>query len=176
MTGPFTRRQSIGRSGNSGANPMRGRYGKTRRFGTRSLRVALTIAAAVGAPVGCQNRVDTVDVRGVITRDDQPLDSVMVYFIPDPTAEPRAATSWGVTDIDGEYRLEFQGPEGGHGAVSGFHLVTMEDLAAENGRGTQRPPLPRVPKSLKSPATTTIRVRVTDDPQQTFDFDVGRHE
>lgn len=133
----------------------------------------MTITAAIGATVGCQNHVETVDVRGVVTRDDEPLDSVMVYFIPDPSAEPHGATSWGVTDIDGEYRLEFQGSGGGQGAVPGFHLVTMEDLAAENGRGTEHPPIPRVPKSLKSPATTPIRIRVTDDQQQTFNFDVA---
>lgn len=149
---------------------MWGRHG-----GTRSLRVALTVAAAFGWSAGCQDQVETIEVRGVVTRDDEPLDSVMVYFIPDPAAEPRAVTSWGVTDIDDAYRLELQGPGAEHGAVPGFHLVTTEDLAAENSRGTRRPPIPRVPQSLKSPATTPIRVQVSGGEPQTFDFDVGRH-
>ena len=36
------------------------------------------------ALVGCRSSQEIGDVRGMITIGDEPLDSVMVYFMPDP--------------------------------------------------------------------------------------------
>lgn len=122
--------------------------------------------------VGCGSSLEKGKVSGVITRGDEPLDSVMVYFMPDPDAGTEGSASWAITDDSGRYVLEYQGKEGGEGAVIGRHRVTFEDLVPENFRGQGEPPKPRVSPQLMNPATTPFRYEVTSG-EQTIDIDIS---
>ncbi len=125
-----------------------------------------------GAVSGCGTTVEKGEVRGVVTLGEEPLESIMVYFMPDPASEGDQAASWGVTDAEGRYRLEYQGEGGGFGAIPGQHRITLEDLVPENSRGEEVPPAPRIPPNLMSPSATGLRYEVVPG-EQTIDIDVA---
>lgn len=136
--------------------------------GTASLFAFLLVSSLTG----CSSSIKKGEVSGVITQGDEPLDSVMVYFMPDPEQQTAGNASWAITDEEGRYVLEYQGEEGGSGAAVGWHRVTIEDLVPENFRGRGAPPRPRVTPAMMDPSKTPFRYEVVEG-EQTIDIDVN---
>ncbi|EMI52475.1 hypothetical protein RSSM_06098 [Rhodopirellula sallentina SM41] len=110
-------------------------------------------------------------MTGVVTKDGEPLGSVMVFFMPDPEKGNDGSMSRATTDSEGRYSLVFTGDGSTPGAVVGWHCVTVEDIASENFRGAGRPPEPRVGGVYMDPSHTPLKVEVVDG-EQTIDLEV----
>src|SRR5215467_14613382 len=68
-------------------------------------------------------------VQGIVTLDGQPLGTVEVAFLPDPTLGTRGATANCYTDDQGRYTLRTE-KEDRDGALVGHHRVVINDIAA----------------------------------------------
>src|SRR5262249_54195948 len=68
-------------------------------------------------------------VQGVVTLDGQPLGTVEVAFLPDPSLGTRGATANCYTDARGRYTLRTE-REDRDGALVGHHRVVINDIAA----------------------------------------------
>lgn len=121
--------------------------------------------------VGCGDTTSLAPVSGVITKDGEPLDNTMVYFMPDPEKGNDGSMSRAITNNEGRYSLIFMGDGTTPGAVVGWHCVTLEDLASENFRGAGRPPEPRVGGAYMNPSDTPLKVEVIEG-EQTIDLEV----
>jgi hypothetical protein len=84
---------------------------------TRSLALLVLILA-----LGCSDSKHGT-VSGTVTLDGQPLPNAIVSFQPSGTEVNPGPGSVGHTNDKGEYTLEVVG--GGHGAVVGWHKVTI---------------------------------------------------
>src|SRR5262249_37371768 len=60
-----------------------------------------------------------VKVSGNVTRGGKPVDRLVVHFLPD-----KGRPSWGVTDKDGHYSLNYE--RGRDGALVGTHTVWVQ--------------------------------------------------
>ncbi len=60
-----------------------------------------------------------VKVSGTVTRGGKPVDKLMVTFLPD-----NGRPSWGITNKDGQYTLNYE--RGRDGAVTGNHTVWVK--------------------------------------------------
>src|SRR5262245_51948259 len=87
--------------------------------------VVTGILALVAA--GCGSGGERGEVRGVVHRNGQPLADVVVTFVPDAGASPKAARASGVTNAQGRFRLRTEDQQ--EGAVVGPYRVIVEDLA-----------------------------------------------
>ncbi|MFG0288210.1 MAG: hypothetical protein ACF8CQ_08550 [Rhodopirellula sp. JB044] len=121
--------------------------------------------------MGCNDSASLAPVSGVVTKNGEPLDNTMVYFMPDPEKGNDGSMSRAITDEEGRYSLIFTGDGTTPGAVIGWHCVTLEDLASENFRGAGKPPEPRVGGVYMDPSHTPLKVKVVDG-EQTIDLDV----
>jgi hypothetical protein len=122
---------------------------------------------------GCGPGVEIGEVTGVVTQGDQPLEQVMVYFMPDPEKGNRGKHSTAVTDAAGRYSLTYSGDHPYEGAAVGWHKVTLEDLVPENFRGAGRPPKSRIPDSMTEPWQTSLQFDVKQG-RQTIDIQVPK--
>ncbi|MEO1527086.1 MAG: hypothetical protein AAFX06_16730 [Planctomycetota bacterium] len=124
-----------------------------------------TICLCLAFTVGCGPKIETAIVTGTLTKGGQPLDGVMVYFMPDPTKGTAGGVSSCVTDEEGKFVLNYGFEDGDSGAAIGWHCVTLEDFVSENFRGPGRPPASRVPKKYMDPFKTPLKVEVIDGEQ-----------
>lgn len=120
----------------------------------------LWIPAALAA--GCEPPPPFVRVSGRVTADGQPLDDVVVTFVP-ASAPLERLTSSAVTDDEGHFQL--RGVDGRSGAVVGKHRVTLEDLrpyrAPRNGEPVHDAAFAsRVGESYQSVSATPLTVDV----------------
>lgn len=111
-------------------------------------------------------------MTGTVKAGEEPLEEVMVYFMPEPGADRNGMMSSALTDKEGRYSLSYSHPEGGEGAEIGWHLVTFKDFASENFRGEGRPPAVRIPKSMRQVGDTPFRFEVAPG-EQTIDIDIN---
>lgn len=86
---------------------------------------SLLLIATVLLASGCQRGLpDVCRVRGKITRSGQPVPFVIVHYFPD-----QGRPSWGQTDEQGEYELEYDPHR--KGAESGHHRIYVEFRARD---------------------------------------------
>ena len=78
--------------------------------------VFLVAALFSGCGKGAPN---VVRVTGMVTRHGQPVNMVVVHFMPE-----HGRPSWGMTDQDGHYTLNYA--RGQDGAVTGIHKVWID--------------------------------------------------
>lgn len=134
--------------------------------------LSLTVSLGIMAVSGCGPQVQVGKVSGTVTdAEGKPLDSVRVYFMPDFQKATEGGASWGITDEQGQYSLEYQSEDGVPGAAIGWHKVTLQDLAGENFRGDGKPPEVRVPAVYMDPSATPISEEVVEG-EQTIDLQV----
>jgi hypothetical protein len=94
-------------------------------LGTTCLGIALTVL------VGCGPKPSPATVEGTVRRSGQPLDNCLVVFLPESRDGGRTWRFVGLTDAQGQYRL--QGEDRRQGAKLGFFRVTVEDLSVSTG-------------------------------------------
>lgn len=133
----------------------------------------MTAGAALLLSVGCGKQVELSPVSGVVTDGDKPLNEVMIYFMPDPGTP--GGMSRAITDEQGRFTLTYTGDEGGTGAVVGLHVVTMEDLASENFRGSGPPPTPRIPPAMMQVGGTPLKFEIGEG-DQTIEIDISKYD
>jgi hypothetical protein len=113
-------------------------------------------------------------VQGVVTLDGQPLGTVEVAFLPDPSLGTRGATANCYTDEQGHYTLRTE-REDRDGALVGHHRVVINDITAlpspgglpgTDAREPAGPPKKnRVPPDFSDPFRTPFRIEVKSGPQ-----------
>lgn len=124
-------------------------------------RPALLLVAIVATGCGPQPRF--VEVAGRVLSDGEPLDEVVLTFMP-TAAEFERYTSSAVTDSQGAFRLRCV--DGQYGAVVGRHRVTIEDLRPYRAPRNNEPPVAperfasRVGPSYKSVSQTPLLLDV----------------
>lgn len=108
-------------------------------------------------------------VQGVVMLDGQPLGTVEVAFLPDPTQGTRGATANCYTDGQGRFTLRTE-KEDRNGALVGHHRVVINDIAALPGPGGPKPKN-RVPSDYSDPFRTPLRLEVRPG-SQTINLEV----
>jgi hypothetical protein len=114
---------------------------------------------------GCASKIDLVPVEGKLLVDGQPIDNVLVTFVPEAVIDRKPIRSMGISDREGRFQMRAETQE--LGAVVGEHRIILEDLAildaprSEDGTVTKLPPI-RFPASFANPITSTLRATVTD--------------
>jgi hypothetical protein len=89
----------------------------------RAALCRLTLAALVPVLLsGCGRSVQLGEVEGTVQLDGQPIDNVMVVFVPENPSLPQ---SFGVTDEQGRFKLRCNDKR--MGAVVGGHRVMLVD-------------------------------------------------
>lgn len=107
-----------------------------------------------------------VKVTGTVTRAGKPVDKLMVNFYPDA-----GRPSWGITDKDGHYTLNYE--RGRDGAITGAHRVWVkvqattakEEAAIASGAVSLHPQMSAILSKYGNEKTTPLRVEVKDDDQ-----------
>ncbi len=133
---------------------------------TRRSRLAQAVCfLALVFCIGCgQSEVPLVAVEGTVRLGDQPLENVLVAFLPDPAKGTTGPRSAAVTDSQGHFRLKCDDQR--DGAVVGWHRVVVEDMAVyalprkENAPKPATPLAPRFPAIYGSSADTPLLVQV----------------
>lgn len=146
-----------------------------------STALSMTLAAALAGCGGDRgDRPDTHPVSGVIKFKGTPVEGANVTFAPVNASDGAAA--FGVTGTDGRYELTTF--ESGDGAVAGDYQVTVKKIdqpAAAQEESDDRTPdtgrRPAAPKNLlpakyAAAATSGLTAGVTEDGENTFDFDL----
>jgi hypothetical protein len=121
--------------------------------------LTLLAALVILATAGCGTSPTFVEVEGTLTANGNPLDNILVQFLPDPTKENGGPHSSGVTDQQGRFRLK--ATTGKDGAVVGWHCVVLEDLSVDRpaqGQAHKHPP--RINAQYSSAASTAAKVEV----------------
>ena len=124
---------------------------------TRCFLLAAIFATV--AMVGCSGpAVELVEVEGIVTVGDQPLDGVRIVFSPDHEKGNIGVSSHAMTDENGKYVLTYKGEGGGQGAQVGWHRITVFDLKIEDARDN---PIPeRISMDYRKPSKTDLFVEV----------------
>lgn len=131
---------------------------------TTPSRVALAVAAIVVA--GCGPQPHFVEVSGHVLSGGEPLDGVVVTFVPVAEGFERY-TSSAVTDGEGAFRLKCV--NGHSGAMVGRHRVTVEDLRPYRAPRNDEPPADakqfasRVARSYNAVSQTPLSVEIAPD-------------
>ena len=95
-------------------------------------------------------------VEGQVLLEEKPLDMVRVLFVPDTAAENSGAHSESVTDAEGHFDLIYSQDAEVHGAVTGWHRVVLEDIAAEEATATGNFRPIRIPDRYSMAGTTPL--------------------
>lgn len=129
------------------------------------------VAAVVLAVCGCGggSELNLAPVKGKVLLDGQPLAGVSVSFIPDTAKGTTGPQSGGTTNDQGEFTLS--APDGGEGAVVGFHLILVSPPFREDqGSSTEGPnkvdeatSTVEVPEKYQNFATTDLTEEVKAD-------------
>lgn len=121
------------------------------------------LAGCLPLITGCGDRLPRGTVEGTVTRNGQPLDAVIVTFVPDAGAPAGARRGSGLTDARGRFRL--RGEDQRDDVVAGSYRVIVEDWAiysaprAPDGTVMRLPP-PRFPARFGDPLQTPLRQQV----------------
>ncbi|QDV38939.1 Ig-like domain-containing protein [Tautonia plasticadhaerens] len=132
----------------------------------------LAWSAALIAPIavsGCgdPDAPEIARVTGTVTRGGKPIPNLTVNFVPD---EGRA--SWGITDDQGKYELEYN--EDYKGAKVDHHMVYVIFNAGSiegaisgqaDGQGISAEDRQQIMQKYGNMDTTQLEVDVTEDPQ-----------
>ncbi len=122
-------------------------------------RVSAAVAAvALLVAVGCSNEPRVVEVSGVATHAGQPVPNLLVTFEPDG-----GRPSWGITNAEGKFTLEYTATE--KGAMMGSHKVTAVFRAGSPddemaGKG-MTPAVKAVQAKYGDATNTPMRVAIT---------------
>lgn len=120
-------------------------------------------AILMAAALGCGNRgPEVVPVAGVVTRDGKPVPKVFLEFIPD-----EGRPSWGVSDAEGKFALEYNKAK--KGARTGSHTVRIsfrpasmdEELARQRGSYKPHPDQKKIEEKYGLNAPEPLRVDIT---------------
>ena len=87
---------------------------------------SVALLLPVFALVGCGKPYRIAEVDGVLTIHDRPADKVQVQFVPDGSKSTIGPSSFGETDAQGHFTLEYNdgtSPTVQPGAVVGWHHV-----------------------------------------------------
>jgi hypothetical protein len=141
----------------------------------RKTRTSWIVAFVVPLLIcGCGRSVPLGQVDGTVRLDGQPLNQVMVVFIPDDPHQPQ---STGITDAEGRFKLRCN--NAGLGAAVGEHRVTLVDAAVAPGgrsRDDDPPesaaPASRLPSNYSRSDKTPLRKSVAPG-SQTVDIDIA---
>ncbi|MFM7291524.1 MAG: hypothetical protein ACKOWG_11135 [Planctomycetia bacterium] len=129
---------------------------------TRKTRILLLVLATLAATAaGCRPN-DKAFVKGRITLAGEPLDNVLVMFV--PAAGP---SSGGTTDADGRYGLT-SGPKLGKQVFTGRCKVSVGEIADDP---TKPPPPPRFDPRYLSAESSGLDCDLKTGPN-TVDFDL----
>ena len=104
-----------------------------------------------------------VKVSGTVTRNGEPVPKLFLNFYPE-----HGRPSWGVTDDDGHYTLNYEGK--GDGAITGTHRVWVqlrpsspkEEADLHNGVLKLPPAIKHILQTYGNLETTPLRVEVTE--------------
>ena len=132
----------------------------------------LCCGAALLAPIGVAGCGDPdapeiARVTGTATRDGKPIPNLTVNFIPD-----EGRTSWGITDDQGRYELEYNEDYKGakvdhHKVYVVFNAASMEEAMSGPAEGQGLSPEDRqdILQKYGNMETTQYEVDVTEDGQ-----------
>jgi hypothetical protein len=114
---------------------------------------------------GCgSGGVSVVPVSGTVTRGGKPVPKLFLNFVPE-----HGRPSWGVTDEDGHYTLNYE--RGRDGAVLGMHKVFVqirpaspkEEADLQSGRLKLHPQIASILQKYGKRETTPLKVEVKED-------------
>jgi hypothetical protein len=126
---------------------------------------AVALCALMFANTGCAPAgPKVVKVNGTITRGGKPVQKLFVNFYPE-----HGRPSWGVTDQDGHYTLNYE--QKGDGAVTGKHRVWVqlrpaspkEEADLRNETIKLHPEIQEILKKYGKLETTPLTVEVKED-------------
>lgn len=116
--------------------------------------LALLIAGCGGGSDG----PSLIDVEGTITLDGEPLGNAAISFLPAGAGVDGTSPSYGKTDANGQYSLEYSISESG--AIAGKYRVaisTLQDADEDEGVAAQAETVP-----AKYNVNTELEVEVTE--------------
>lgn len=129
-----------------------------------SLRAAPSalLLVAIVTLSGCSDGPKVVPVSGTLTRNGQPVPRMTVNFEP-AVGRP----SWGVTDDDGRFTLEYDAST--KGAIVGSHTVWVawrasspkEELDALKGKAKKPADLNAIQQKYGAPTKSPIKLEIT---------------
>jgi hypothetical protein len=125
---------------------------------SRSRCFCAVLCCLAGALVGCGEPLEFGHVTGKVSLNGEPLDEVLVMFLPDTMAGNLGAHSECISDDAGNYELIYSLDPDTKGALVGYHRVIVEDIAAENARDKYRPI--RIKAGYSNSAHTPLQVEV----------------
>jgi hypothetical protein len=133
----------------------------------------MTVATAAGCG---SSSVPFGQVDGRVTMEGQPVQDVVVVFVPQANGAGAAARSFGQPDQAGRFQLKTE--QGQVGAVVGEHVVILEDLGPYSAPRTEdgtllKPYVPRFPATYSDPVRSPWKVRVAAG-SQSIELEVKR--
>jgi hypothetical protein len=130
----------------------------------RSAAFAVVLVLCVAA--GCNRGPQVVRVTGTVKRNNQPVSGLMIHFYPE-----EGRRSWGFTDAEGRYELEYDRKH--KGALVGSHKVVVKpDAEVCKMRGVPYPAAAdRIVAKYGDLETTPLRYEVKAD-GQVIDIDL----
>ena len=117
----------------------------------------------------------TVEVAGVVTLDELPVERATVFFHPaDRTA--RGKTSVGETDAEGRFTLQTHvtGASYKSGAVAGEYRVTVEKLEDAERTDAFTPPKDLLPLKYKDPQSSELTATVEAGAKNEFLLELSK--
>lgn len=129
---------------------------------------SIVLAAVVPALAGCSGKKgpEVVRVSGTVTRNGQPVPNLFLNFVP-----TQGRPSWGITDEQGRYTLNYT--RGQDGAVTGTHKVWVkykpsdpgEEMAMMQGRAKVPQELAEIVEKYGKQETTPLEFQISEDGQ-----------
>jgi hypothetical protein len=114
--------------------------------------------------------VELVKVKGTVTLDGKPLPGAYLEFKPIVTGSESIRPSYGLTDEDGKYKLEYSTTKSG--ARPGKYNVSIWTKRGAEPRpdGSMAPPVPEQVPDVYNTAST-LTAEITSD-NRVFNFDL----
>lgn len=127
------------------------------------LRVFVVIATAL--VTGCEKGPEVAPVTGTVQQNGKPLAGAMVEFQPD-----YGAPSYGYTDQQGQYEIQFQ--KNRMGALIGHHTVRVRTIGEKTDLETDT--TVNVPETVPELYNdeTTLEFDVVAGEENVFDIDI----
>lgn len=128
--------------------------------------VLLLLAGCGGGNVPSLAKVEGVLLDG----NGEPLDGVLVMFLPDPEAEVFGKPAEGETDANGKFVLHYDGDENQPGTAVGMNRVILKDIKAIRSSRDDEPIGRRYNRKYLAAKTTDLSFDVKDEDGQTFEI------
>jgi hypothetical protein len=129
----------------------------------RRIPAALVVFAILAA--GCGNPPPggkAHPVEGVVMINGTPVENIQVRLMPDPTKGGKGAGAVGISGPGGKYALKTD--DGRDGAMAGFYVVSLTDLAAGRTEQGEKEIRNRVPAAHQSAVKSPLKVEVREGP------------